>query len=334
MVTGVDGLAVAGNLTFSLNIPFGSASVAQVNQTISASGKQIFSFVVPANTTLTSTRGSFVVSNGSVSQSYGFPLSIIQGNTQVVDFFPESGVLIYNVSNKIYFQSWTDSSRTVPADFSGATLVETRVNGSGVVTSPVANLSISTVDQGRGYFYYTPREYVQSVLTVVGKYATTATFTLTSLTSFSNVTSALSGFPSNREVAFSVLNTNKILGQGESLQLVFRSNNLVDASKGIYFVQVKSKERILVARQVNISANSTVYLNLSGSSIVVPNGGVIIVSLYKATDNFVYDYKSLGVANITANSSIPAANATQVNSWLQAAGETLVFVQPSKTLAV
>lgn len=157
-VTDVNGAAVAGNLTFNLTIPFGSSSVALVNQAISATGRQVFSFLVPANTTLTRTTGTIVVSNGTVSQTFGFDLSIIRANTQVVDFYPESGVLIYNVSNKIYFQSWTDSSRSVPADFSGATLVETRLNGTALVTSPVANLSISTVDQGRGFFFYTPSE--------------------------------------------------------------------------------------------------------------------------------------------------------------------------------
>lgn len=92
---------------------------------------------------------------------------------------------------------------------------------------------------------------------------------------------------------------------------------------------IKTKERILATRQVNISANSVSYVNIS--SLVVPNGGVLIVTLYKANDSFVTDYKSLGVAT---SPSTATASATQVNGWLQDAGETLVFVQPSKTLAV
>lgn len=85
---------------------------------------------------------------------------------------------------------------------------------------------------------------------------------------------------SKGEISFSILNTNKIIKNGENLQLVFYTNSLMNYSE-TYILYIKLKEQVLYYEDMSLNKSQTVYKNLSSEFFPLINGGILTVSLQK-----------------------------------------------------
>jgi hypothetical protein len=64
--------------------------------------------------------------------------------------------LAINVSNKVYFEAWTDSQRVKPVDFVNASLKFSTTVKKVTTTTIFMDKNISTSIGGKGYFLYKP----------------------------------------------------------------------------------------------------------------------------------------------------------------------------------
>lgn len=75
----------------------------------------------------------------------------------VVDFTLDNGFLAQNITNKVYFTVWSDSTRSNPLDIVNASLKYKTTNAKKVTTETILlNRNISSIFRGKGYFLYTP----------------------------------------------------------------------------------------------------------------------------------------------------------------------------------
>jgi hypothetical protein len=122
------------------------------------------------------------------------------------------------------------------------------------------------------------------------------------------------------DVIFDITNANRVLGNSESLELWIFTNERVNPMTP-YFVQIKSKDQLLYQEQVILNPRSERFLTIPASSFALVNGGVLTLSLYRASNSFV-----------TLNSA--TNNANDISRWLIPQGEQLFFKKPSSSLKV
>lgn len=134
------------------NVSYGASTQSNVLIPLSALGQSLIVFVIPARVTQNPVV-TFTVQNGNSSYVYQQTIRVLIPDQVVVDFYPATGYLTYNVPNQIFFQAWTNSSRTEGLDLSGVTLKQF-ISRTSTVT--LYNANISSVANGKGSFIYTP----------------------------------------------------------------------------------------------------------------------------------------------------------------------------------
>jgi hypothetical protein len=118
-----DGTTVNPAWTVLYNVSFGNSSVANTSLPLSSTGLAILSFAVPQTASVTKASIIFTIKNGNATvYVYSFVLSINNPGLMVVDFWPGSGYITQNVACNIFYQAWTNASRTEPIDFKNASL--------------------------------------------------------------------------------------------------------------------------------------------------------------------------------------------------------------------
>jgi hypothetical protein len=132
-------------------------------------GSGFFSFDIPEDTNLTLATAAFKVTYLNIEQSYSKTIIINKPKDIVIDFVSESNKFVYEVPNRVYFQAYSDDSRTSFAEFKGAVL-------KAEYQSPIIYdywtygfrkpdpdeedviilEDIETMHRGKGYFDFTP----------------------------------------------------------------------------------------------------------------------------------------------------------------------------------
>lgn len=205
----------------------------------------------------------------------------------VVDYFVEDGALTAGLSNKIFFQVWTDATKTRALDITNA-IFKTRVVVGRVTTDTNLITGISTQHSGKGSFDWTP------VMTPVPFLE----FTVGTLTFARPLTLTLSA---TAEVTMRVLNTNKVLRGNDNLELQFQTNSLISNTEA-YLVKVQARDLVIYQEQILLSPRSTRQITIAGTSLPLVNGGVLIVALQRLTNDLrTYATNPPIVTNTTTN---------------------------------
>lgn len=110
---------------------------------------------------------TFTVKAQGLSVTKSDSIAVIQDSKIFVEFTPESSVFVRGVENQVFFESWVDENQSEHADFSDASLIEIDDTKERTLQT-----SINTLFNGRGFFFFTPlekKEYVLSIQTNKGK---------------------------------------------------------------------------------------------------------------------------------------------------------------------
>ncbi|CDW76907.1 a-macroglobulin complement component [Stylonychia lemnae] len=318
-VTNTNGQAFNATPTLQFNVTYGNSSSNTTNITLSSSrADAVFSFVVPRTLNTSFATITYTVRSGSNVHVYQQPVNINNAELLVVDAFSATGYLVNNVPNVVYFQAWQTAQRQDTLDFSNAVLrqsVRLNATATGTVTSVVAQ--VSSVARGRGSFVFTP---------VVNQTALTLELTINGQIVRRSIAF---GVPFNQtsntaEVAFRILNNNRVLNNNEDLQLQFLSNAAVNSSDD-YVVQIKLKEQVVFQDQLSFNTSSVRNYTVLARLFPLINGGVLSVNLFRLTPAFEQFYKSkptiiVTVVNTTTNGT--RANTTNTTTNASAANTT------------
>lgn len=74
----------------------------------------------------------------------------------MINFYPESGHMVYGVENKFYFEAFTDSERSDFAHIENAQLWSVSKNPTFAPSDELVLDNISSTHLGRGHFSFTP----------------------------------------------------------------------------------------------------------------------------------------------------------------------------------
>lgn len=108
-VTAADGSYLPVTTTVSYNVSFGNITLANTTLVLSTYGDSVILFNVPSVVTAVSPVITFTVKTANWTYVYQQTLVINNPSLMVIDFFPDTGYITYNVPNTIYFQAWTNS---------------------------------------------------------------------------------------------------------------------------------------------------------------------------------------------------------------------------------
>ncbi len=318
-VVGADGV-IPADATFTLTVR-GSA-ISQTAQRLNAQGSGAYSFVIPT-TAFTLTSSEILVQARATNYSgiAAIPIAFNQAITNpVVDYFVENGQFVVGVSNKIYFQAYTDATKTRVLDITGAILKTRQVSGK-ITTDTNLITGISTQHSGKGSFEYTPGSPTPFLEFTVGALTFSRPLTLT------NSTTA--------EVSMRVLNTNKVLRGSDNLELQFQTNALINNAEA-YIVRVQARDLVIYQEQIILNPRAIRNVTIPGSSLPLPNGGVLIVALQRLTNDLrAYATNPPVVVNSTTNvTTLPNAASATVQRWFADKGRVLIYKAPSEVLRV
>lgn len=147
-----NGLSLPQTASVSFNASFGNTTQANTSVTLTSSGTALIQVNIPATATQNPVV-IFTVIAANRTYVYQQTLSLVLATQPVIEFFPATGYLTANIPNRIYFQAWTDSSKTQAFEITGASLRQVQSKTSIVL---LLNQSISTGGNGKGSFDYTP----------------------------------------------------------------------------------------------------------------------------------------------------------------------------------
>ena len=125
-----------------------SAGETRSNLPIDSNGFGFFTFKVPNDWKEGSISVSYIIHVGESSSTKTDIVTVVQKSSIVIDFTGESGKIIDNAWNKIYFEAFADNSRAEHVDISNAQIFEIKNSNSETVISS----GVSTQFFGRGYF--------------------------------------------------------------------------------------------------------------------------------------------------------------------------------------
>lgn len=281
-------------------------------------GVGFFSFQVPSNTTSFLQTIAFVVSYNGIDQTYSQPLVITQNDMMVIDFYTEnSGPLVTNVTNKVFFQAWATSDRADVYDFNSSSLKAVLLSDNSVVT--IISSTILTEHRGKGAFSYIHLpNYASVYLEIPIAEGTINIRRNLAMTPFPYMHPAATTedenpliiYNVNSEVTFTVLNQNRVIDFGGAVRVKFMTNSFMDSTDQ-YLLQLKFKEEVLAQQQLQFNQsmnNLTVTIKPNAS---FANGGVMTVNLYKISKELISYYKKNESADTLAQ-----ITAETVISWL------------------
>lgn len=113
-----------------------------------------FTLQIPSSTNVSYATVAFTVRYMQMVVPYTLEVAIAQPGSVVIDFFPETYNYAYGVPVKVYYQAYSDASRTVPIDIRGLQVIGTNKSSNGEVVTVANNLD--TLSLGRGVFRVTP----------------------------------------------------------------------------------------------------------------------------------------------------------------------------------
>ena len=241
-----------------------SAGETRSNLPIDSNGFGFFTFKVPNDWKEGSISVSYTIHVGESSSTKTDIVTVVQKSSIVIDFTGESGKIIDNAWNKIYFEAFADDSRAEHVDISNAQIFEIKNSNSETVISS----GVSTQFFGRGYFEICTQKDAKYLLRYKGidhqidieKY--NASFDSPNL----NITS-------NSLIKIK----NPIVSSEESIDLTITVNN-PDEKRSVILV-FSQKTVVLHSKKIDINSKET-RVDISTSLLNLPNGGVVSVSLY------------------------------------------------------
>ena len=199
---------------------------------LSSSGSALIQVNIPATATQNPVI-TFTVISANSTYVYQQTLNVVLGTQPVIDFFPATGYLTANIPNQIYFQAWTDSSKTQTFEITGASLRQVISKTSTVL---LLNQTISTSANGKGSFYFTPTS-------IAGAQNPTFEFSFQGLNLVRDLTFSPNLFQNTiySEAQISILNSNRSLANNENLQFQITTNSSINVSE-TYIVQIRNGE--------------------------------------------------------------------------------------------
>lgn len=202
-------------------------------------GEGFFSFDIPVDTYLSMATISFIVRSDELAQIYSKVLVIGQPEQVVIDFIPETGILVQGVANKVYFHAFTNDARSDFVDFSRASLIG--YNRDSGIETLLLDRSIKTDHRGKGVFTFTPYQLYDYYLEV--NLGTRNGL----IRKIINPALSLMVPNFNYEITFTIDNVNKVLSNNDDLKVTFITNNLVNL-KDTYYINILNKEQILYSQ--------------------------------------------------------------------------------------
>lgn len=235
------------------------------NIDIGEDGTGTFSFTIPQDWKEDSIFVTFTVRLGASESVKTDVVTVNQKETVIIDFTGESGRIIYGISNKVYFEVFSDESRSDHLDISGAELIEEGSSGSSNVLAD----KVSTIFFGRGLFRFTPQQgnkyYLRWQETIypmdIDEY---------------NKYFEIGAFKSDTKVILSV--RNPVVESGEDLDIRIINSNPTNTV--VLVLTLSQKENILYSRRILLE-NEKTDVKVSGEDFDLMNGGVFSVDLYE-----------------------------------------------------
>ena len=119
----LDGSPFSDPPTFDFSVFFEDELITVYGKEMSKQGVGKFIFDIPSTTQQSLATVSFTVVTSSVVEYYAKPVPIAHPDQVVVDFFPETGFFVPDVTNKVYFAAYVNEERYDSVEFEGGVVV-------------------------------------------------------------------------------------------------------------------------------------------------------------------------------------------------------------------
>lgn len=170
----MDGSEIGEKVQVSI---FGQAGLYQSNIKIDPlTGEAHFTFVIPEQFEGGAYVATYHIRNGDDQESKSDSITILQDGSLFIEFTGESGSIIPDIKNKVYFEAFSDDSKSEHVDIKGAKLIGYNQDAMGRTKkdwTEDVEMGIHTMHHGRGHFTFTPeirkQYYLETIGSVTGK---------------------------------------------------------------------------------------------------------------------------------------------------------------------
>lgn len=235
------------------------------NIDIGADGTGTFTFTIPQDWTEDSIFVTFTVRLGASESVKTDVVTVNQKETLIIDFTGESGRIVYGISNKVYFEVFSDESRSEHLDISGAQLIEEGTSGSSNVLAD----KVSTIFFGRGFVRFTPQQGNKYYLR---RQETNYPMDIDEYNKYFEI----GAFKGDTKVILSV--RNPVVESGDDLDITIINSDPTNIV--VLVLTVSQKENILYSRRILLEKEKT-DVKVNGEHFYLMNGGVFSVNLFE-----------------------------------------------------
>ena len=237
-------------------------------------------------------------------------VTVVQKDNIVIDFTGESGKIVTSTFNRLYFECFTDDSRSEHADIFNGEIIESNLNSK---QYSIVAASVSTLFNGRGYFEFIPKPDHNYSLRYKG---------IDHRINISQNNEDFEKYEFNSKANVLIKTSTPVVENEDSLEI-----ELVKPSSGKMLelvLAISQKSNILSSQPVVLENESTkVTVNIKQLKLV--NGGVISISLY--------DQRAINKREKTSSNYFHYGDAYD-NFPYQTVAEKLIFILPSRSLEV
>ncbi|CDW88298.1 a-macroglobulin complement component [Stylonychia lemnae] len=306
--------------SYTISVNFGNESqFTQANVLTDQNGLSNFYFSIPSNISLDFITVAVIVYYQATIEAYSFTLSIVQVDNLVVEFFPETFNYVYDTINKVYFQVYANSDKVDFVEIQQAQLLLLPNSSIDLSNAQAVQSNINTVNQGRGYFNFTPTQANDYYLR----------FEVNGIEVVRPLNVSQQPDIQNLEINFGIM--SKVISNDEDLVVLLQTNSLVNPSD-LYVVGVFNKEKILYLEEYQFTQLQTNEIIINASEFSLPNGGVLRVAVFKVINALIwYDRYDFNAKNISTRNMLPNPF---YDIYFIPKGELLFFKNPSETLMV